>query len=88
MITQWLMDWFSTGMLASLLQLLPPLPQEVADLLADGSGLGAQLGTMLAKTGIVIPWATAGAIMGVWLALVGFWAIVLGVRALLWILNR
>lgn len=87
MIVQGLLDFVSQW-IAGLLSLIPPLPKGWNDAVAwitDGSGF---LGGMLQKLGVVVPWSVLATIVAVWVGLLVFWAAMLAVRLVLFIVGR
>ena len=87
MMIQGLMDFFSLW-LAGLVSLIPPVPAEWSEsvgMLSDG---GVYLGGKLALLSPVIPWSVFGACLAIWFGLVQFWAAMLGIRFVLWIVGR
>lgn len=87
MIIMGIIDYISTW-LAGLIGLIPPLPAEWAnqiDTMTDG---GYYIGSLVAKFGPFVPFDTISSLISVWVGLLAFWAAMLGVRLVLWILGR
>lgn len=87
MITQGIMDMFAS-FLSQLLVLIPPLPAEWTDAVTTVTGGGAYFGSKVAKLGVIIPWQTFWTVLQWWIAAVQFWVVMLGLRAILWLVGR
>lgn len=87
MLTQILIDML-VQIVALVVQSLPPLPPEVATVLGEVAAAGGYLAELVAKFGVIVPWSILPAILSVWLGLVAFWGIFLGIRVFLWALGR
>ena len=87
MITQGLLDFFSLWC-AGMLALIPPLPGEWGSAIAGVADAGAYFGSLLANLGPVVPWNTIGNVIQWWIASLTFWAAMLGLRLVLWIIGR
>lgn len=84
MIVQGILDFFSQW-IAGLVSLVPPMPSEMSALLSDLASGGADIASGIALFGPVIPFDVIGGVLVSWGVLVGFWAVLLGVRFVLWI---
>lgn len=87
MITQVFLDMLR-DLLHGVIVSLPPLPPELSTAIGQMESSAGSLGASIARTGEIIPWGTLGTIASIWLALVGFWAVVLVVRFVLWAFGR
>lgn len=87
MIIQGLLDFLSIA-LSELLLLLPPIPSQWTTTLAWLQTGGTWLGTTLAKFSPVVPWLVIQSIVTVWIGLLTFWAAMLVMRLVLWVLGR
>jgi hypothetical protein len=87
MIIQTLMDVISL-MVAGMLDLLPALPPEWFDALGAVTDFGSWAGTNLARFGILVPFETVGFVIQWWAAALLFWALMMGVRLILFIAGR
>ncbi len=86
MITQSLLNWLA-DFIARAITLIPPLPDVWANSLAYIETAGAYLGPLVSNTGVLIPWSTFGAALAIWAAVVAFWALMLALRVVLWVLK-
>lgn len=87
MLIQIVLDMLAE-LIAFIVQSIPPMPPEISQMLAEVAGGAGFLGERISILGVVVPWGTATTILAVWVSLLGFWAIVLGVRFVLWVLGR
>lgn len=87
MIIQGILDFISQW-LAGLVRLIPAMPSQMTDALGMATNAGAAMATGLAKFGILIPWDVVGACMTIWWGAMTFWAAMLIVRLVLWIVGR
>lgn len=75
-------------LLAGLVKLVPPLPGDVAELVADVQAGSTVAGAAAAKLGVLFPFEVAGTLLVAWLSVLGIWVSVLGVKVILWALGR
>jgi hypothetical protein len=87
MITQGILDFFSLW-LAGLVGLMPPMPAVWAQMLGDLTAGGGWLSGIISTTGPIVPWDAFAGAVAVWLGLMAFWAVMLGIRFVLWIVAR
>lgn len=87
MIVQALLDLVGSIM-ANIINSIPPLAPEVSEALAQVTGSAGYVAALVAKMGIVVPWAQIGAAVSIWVSVLGFWATVLGVRFVVWVFGR
>lgn len=87
MIIQGILDFISQW-IAGLIRLMPPWPSEMTTALGYMEDFGALMASYLEPFGVIMPWATFGIIINVWLGAMTFWAAMLGLRLVLWIIGR
>lgn len=87
MITQTIIDFFVL-IVAWLVSLIPDLPPEVQEAIGQLYEASDDLGTDAAKLGVIVPWTTIGAMVPLWLGVMGFWGAALVVRLIIWAVGR
>lgn len=87
MIVQLFLDLLSTW-LGGILLVLPPLPAEWSDALSAIGDGGDYVMSWIAKLGPIVPFDTFATIIDWWVKAVAFWAAILVVRGVLWLLGR
>lgn len=87
MITQIILNLLA-HMVAGLIALIPPMPPAVASSISEASAGMTLIATTITKAGILIPFDTITAIVGIWVTLLAFWGSLLTLRFLLWIFGR
>lgn len=87
MITQQLLNYIAQD-LAFFWSSLPALPAGLNTVIGNIATAEEWLSSHLANLGVIIPWTELSALVGFFVAILGFWVIVQGVRVVLWIVNR
>lgn len=87
MLIQYLLDGIR-DLIVSIIAGIPGAPPDFSTVMGEVSGAAGFLASTVAKFGVIMPWETFSIIIQVWLGLVGFWLVTLGIRFVLWILGR
>lgn len=87
MLTQNFLDFLSQAV-ANVLGLIPPMPPELDQAVTDLEGAASTIGSQAASFGILVPWDVLSGGLQVVVAVLGFWAALLVVRGVLWLVGR
>lgn len=83
MITQLIIDFFS-HVIAQLLHLVPPAPEQFSQLITWLSDAAIWLASNIGVLAPIVPFDVLNVIISVWLALVAFYVAMLGARFIIW----
>lgn len=87
MIIQQLLDFISQA-IAALIKVLPAAPSEfwrVGDTLEQA---GTALAETATKFGVILPFEAFSIIIPMWVSVLVFYGAIMGIRVILWIVNR
>lgn len=87
MITQMLLDWFSS-LFAGIVGLIPPFNTDTrlaVEFIDEGIDEAV---SAVSNFGILVPFDAINTLIGLWLAAIGFWAITVVVRIVFWVAGR
>lgn len=87
MIVQGILDILSQW-IAGIVGLIPALPVDVLNALSNFTSFVSQLAASLGVYSPIMPWDALGIAINVWLGVLSIWGVFMGVRLVLWILNR
>lgn len=87
MITQGILDFLSQ-FIAGIVRLIPAMPPELQTALGYLESFGTLMATYLEPFGVIMPWATFGQLITVWLGAMTFWLAMLALRLILWLVGR
>jgi len=87
MIVQGLIDLL-TGIASFALGLIPPLPTSWNTLIAAVEDLGHFIAPGMSAVGVLVPWDAVSGCLTIWVGLLGFWGLMIGIRVVLWLVNR
>jgi hypothetical protein len=79
---------FLSAWAAGIVGLLPALPATFNNALSSITAAGTSIGGMLAKTGVLIPWNEFTIVVQWWLGALAFWALLLPIRLVLWLVGK
>lgn len=87
MIIQWVIDWFAS-LVVAWVRGWPQPPGFFWDARNWLVSTGAQLGDLVEKFGVIVPFNAITLMLGAWLSVMTFWLGGLALRLILWAVNR
>lgn len=87
MITQVLLDWYLTVLLA-VVNLVPALPPQMSFALLNMANAGTSVGGLVAKFGVLVPFEIINGCLQAWAGLVVWWFSMVLLRLAIWAVGR
>jgi len=87
MILQSILNWVAE-LVAGIVAAVPPMPQEFNGFMYQFGQTGSQLGRYVENLGVIMPWESFAAVIGMWLTGLTMVVTFMGVRVVLWAFGR